>query len=174
MLGVFHYNPSAVPMDLFSLYLISREGSEQYTAAQTAAVTRTFPRSHRSLAKPDRIALFRSASSAPRRRGAKNYQLRMAQLVSRVLGESRYVQLKGPSAVPMDLLIGAANQSRTDDLVLTKDALYQLSHSSTQLVSNCLAIITKLYPFVNLFSEFFKLFSQLSLLFYFGMIIYIC
>ncbi len=25
---------------------------------------------------------------------------------------------------------GAANQSRTDDLILTKDALYQLSHSS--------------------------------------------
>ena len=25
---------------------------------------------------------------------------------------------------------GAANQSRTDDLILTKDVLYQLSHSS--------------------------------------------
>ena len=27
---------------------------------------------------------------------------------------------------------GAANQSRTDDLILTKDVLYQLSHSSVQ------------------------------------------
>ena len=30
----------------------------------------------------------------------------------------------------INLFYGAANQSRTDDLVLTKDALYQLSHSS--------------------------------------------
>ena len=27
-------------------------------------------------------------------------------------------------------IIGAANQNRTDDLILTKDVLYQLSHSS--------------------------------------------
>ena len=29
-----------------------------------------------------------------------------------------------------DVPFGAANQNRTDDLILTKDALYQLSHSS--------------------------------------------
>ncbi len=31
---------------------------------------------------------------------------------------------------PKDLGFGAANQSRTDDLMLTKHVLYQLSHSS--------------------------------------------
>ena len=30
-----------------------------------------------------------------------------------------------------NVVFGAANQSRTGDLVLTKDALYRLSHSST-------------------------------------------
>ena len=29
---------------------------------------------------------------------------------------------------------GAANQSRTDDLILTKDVLYQLSHSSVSQI----------------------------------------
>ena len=41
---------------------------------------------------------------------------------------------------------GAANQSRTDDLILTKDVLYQLSHSS---VSRANAIITNKFALVN-------------------------
>ena len=39
---------------------------------------------------------------------------------------------------------GAATQIRTGDLVLTKDALYQLSHSSIDYV-----IIATLFRFVN-------------------------
>ena len=31
-------------------------------------------------------------------------------------------------------IIGAANQNRTDDLILTKDVLYQLSHSSVSQI----------------------------------------
>ena len=51
---------------------------------------------------------------------------------------------------------GAATQIRTGDLILTKDVLYQLSHSSKSqeyfLVT--LIIITKIYGFVNSFTEF--------------------
>ena len=49
---------------------------------------------------------------------------------------------------------GAANQSRTDDLVLTKDALYQLSHSSNFARfyrTHC--IIPNCVPFVKCFFE---------------------
>ena len=42
---------------------------------------------------------------------------------------------KNPTAIAAGLFsAGAANQSRTDDLILTKDVLYQLSHSSKQLM----------------------------------------
>ena len=44
---------------------------------------------------------------------------------------------------------GAANQSRTDDLILTKDVLYQLSYNS---VPTCY-IISHISAFVN---PFFK------------------
>ena len=45
--------------------------------------------------------------------------------------------------------VGAANQIRTDDLILTKDVLYQLSHSSI-----CEIIITKDRWFVKQFFKF--------------------
>ena len=49
---------------------------------------------------------------------------------------------------------GATNRSRTDDLILTKDVLYQLSHSS---VSNDV-IISGFDLFVN---SFFKVFYRI-------------
>ena len=55
---------------------------------------------------------------------------------------------------------GAANQSRTDDLILTKDVLYQLSHSSAS-ASGCPRTrdsIAKDYLFVNSFFDFFAIF----------------
>ena len=50
-------------------------------------------------------------------------------------------------------LFGAANQNRTGDLVLTKDALYRLSHSSepVALTDATLAIIEHRGGFVNTF-----------------------
>ena len=59
-----------------------------------------------------------------------------------------------------NVVFGAANQSRTGDLVLTKDALYRLSHSSTfwqgqkdlnprHAVLETAALPTELYPYVN-------------------------
>ena len=62
---------------------------------------------------------------------------------------------------------GAANRSRTDDLILTKDVLYQLSHSSISffyfrqvfeflsLVPDDYIIISREVQFVN---TFFKIF----------------
>ena len=51
-------------------------------------------------------------------------------------------------------IIGAANQNRTDDLILTKDVLYQLSHSSVSLKSTCI-IISENLSFVKSFLKFF-------------------
>ncbi len=45
---------------------------------------------------------------------------------------------------------GAATQIRTGDLILTKDVLYQLSHSSNGY------IIAKTFPFVKNFFEFLQ------------------
>ena len=42
---------------------------------------------------------------------------------------------------------GAGNQSRTDDLVITNDVLYQLSHASMETTD--LTIITKFFHFVK-------------------------
>ena len=57
---------------------------------------------------------------------------------------------------------GAATQIRTGDLILTKDVLYQLSHSSISqeyfLVT--LTIITKTRGFVNTFSKLFLEFCK--------------
>ena len=68
---------------------------------------------------------------------------------------------------------GAATQIRTGDLILTKDVLYQLSHSSISqecfLVTQ--TIITKIKNFVNTFAKFIlgnlqiSSFAMLSLLF---------
>ena len=48
-------------------------------------------------------------------------------------------------------LSGAANQIRTDDLILTKDVLYQLSYSSNSLIVISLIIIAKHISFVKRF-----------------------
>ena len=49
---------------------------------------------------------------------------KMAQKQEKTLNFAHFLgKIKG-------ILGGAANQSRTDDLILTKDVLYQLSHSS--------------------------------------------
>ena len=49
---------------------------------------------------------------------------------------------------------GAGNQNRTDDLVITNDVLYRLSHTST-----CdFDIITDCEGFVNTFLQFFVIF----------------
>ena len=62
---------------------------------------------------------------------------------------------KNPSTFVNGFSFGAATQIRTGDLILTKDVLYQLSHSS--IVRECfrrtLIIITNLFRFVN---RFFK------------------
>ena len=51
---------------------------------------------------------------------------------------------------------GAGNQSRTDDLVITNDVLYQLSHASKIVVFSIdLTIISNFSPFVNPFLKFF-------------------
>ena len=48
-------------------------------------------------------------------------------------------------------LFGAANQIRTDDLILTKDVLYQLSYSSSLPTVISLLIIAKHIGFVKRF-----------------------
>ena len=49
-------------------------------------------------------------------------------------------------------LFGAGNQNRTDDLVITNDVLYRLSHTSDFI------IISLLYIFVNTFlKKYFKI-----------------
>ena len=51
---------------------------------------------------------------------------------------------------------GAGNQSRTDDLVITNDVLYQLSHASKIVgFSVDLTIISNFSPFVNPFLKIF-------------------
>ena len=53
---------------------------------------------------------------------------------------------------------GAGNQSRTDDLVITNDVLYQLSHASKIVVFSVdFTIISNFSPFVN---PFLKIFSD--------------
>ncbi len=49
--------------------------------------------------------------------------------------------------------VGAANQSRTDDLMLTKHVLYQLSHSSVS--HSTIVIIPQSKSFVNTFLKVF-------------------
>ena len=51
---------------------------------------------------------------------------------------------------------GAGNQSRTDDLVITNDVLYQLSHASKIVVFSVdFTIISNFSPFVNPFLKIF-------------------
>ena len=51
---------------------------------------------------------------------------------------------------------GAGNQNRTDDLVITNDVLYRLSHTS--IAVHDLFIIPQPFPFVNTFFNFSFLF----------------
>ena len=55
-------------------------------------------------------------------------------------------------------IIGAANQNRTDDLILTKDVLYRLSHSS---ITNTIYTLHVVYRFV-----LYQSLSDLSSIFY--------
>ena len=59
---------------------------------------------------------------------------------------SAWIKNSDPSR---SLFFGATNRNRTDDLILTKDVLYQLSHSSI-----CEIIITNSKLFVK---QFFKI-----------------
>ena len=63
-------------------------------------------------------------------------------------------------------LSGAATRIRTGDLILTKDVLYQLSHSSkvTKIFPYDLIIITNIFSFVN---TFFKNICMKKLLTYY-------
>ncbi len=58
---------------------------------------------------------------------------RILRFVKNVLAkwqkENPRIRLKRPEGIP------AANQIRTDDLILTKDVLYHLSHSSRSLTT---------------------------------------
>ena len=47
-----------------------------------------------------------------------------------------------------DVVFGAGNQNRTDDLVITNDVLYRLSHTS---MSYDFDIIPNIFAFVNSF-----------------------
>ena len=65
------------------------------------------------------------------------------------------------------LFLGAANQIRTGDLVLTKDVLCLLSHSSISdlflwVIADCLFIISIRLPDVNTFFESFSAFFAAS------------
>ena len=65
------------------------------------------------------------------------------------------------------VLLGAANQIRTGDLVLTKDVLCLLSHSSISdlflwVIADCLFIISIRLPDVNTFFESFSAFFVAS------------
>ena len=66
------------------------------------------------------------------------------------------IKNQSPEGLPSGLS-GAATRIRTGDLILTKDVLYQLSHSSISqeyfLVTQ--TIIAKNFAFVNMFSRLF-------------------
>ncbi len=61
--------------------------------------------------------------------------------------------IKTKYPVPKYGVFGAANQIRTDDLILTKDVLYQLSHSSRFVSTERLIIISEHSTFVKCFFE---------------------
>ena len=56
---------------------------------------------------------------------------------------------ENPSSYENGFSFGAATQIRTGDLILTKDVLYQLSHSSTayDIISNRFAFVKYFYHF---------------------------
>ena len=62
------------------------------------------------------------------------------------------------------MLFGAGNQNRTDDLVITNDVLYRLSHTSIVPSVDDFDIITNPFPFVNTFFQFFSIFLKIFFL----------
>ena len=60
--------------------------------------------------------------------------------------------MKKKKATRLGCFFGAGNQNRTDDLVITNDVLYRLSHTS--IVADY-DIISKKVCFVNSYFEFF-------------------
>ena len=69
-----------------------------------------------------------------------------------------YKKTKAPTLVRASGMSGAATQIRTGDLILTKDVLYQLSHSSKYLQGYCpsdLYIIANVFRFVKMFLKYF-------------------
>ena len=67
--------------------------------------------------------------------------------------EERFQNKKPPEWVVS--CFGAATQIRTGDLILTKDVLYQLSHSSIATgIPMTFVIITNVFAFVNRFLKY--------------------
>ena len=60
----------------------------------------------------------------------------------------------GHSGTPPYELVGAGGRTRTPDLLITNQLLYQLSYTS--IFSGCLIIISQVSKLVNLFLKFFK------------------
>ena len=71
---------------------------------------------------------------------------------------SMHVKQKSTS---FEVLFGAGNQNRTDDLVITNDVLYRLSHTSVVPSVDDFDIITNHFSFVNTFFRFFSVFLKI-------------
>ncbi len=56
-------------------------------------------------------------------------------------------------------LFGAGNQNRTDDLVITNDVLYRLSHTSTRRPSATFALYHRRLRLSSLFSKKYRIFA---------------
>ena len=67
---------------------------------------------------------------------------------------------KKQKSTSSEVLFGAGNQNRTDDLVITNDVLYRLSHTSIVPSVDDFDIITNPFPFVNTFFQFFSIFLK--------------
>ena len=75
---------------------------------------------------------------------------------------------KNRGFLPLFFLFGAGNQNRTDDLVITNDVLYRLSHTSIRLPDD-LYIIPHPPRFVNTFFENIFSFFHVFFLCLFGL-----
>ena len=85
----------------------------------------------------------------------------------KVKSEKRKVKSTKKSRL-RDFLFGAGNQNRTDDLVITNDVLYRLSHTSIRLPDD-LYIIPHPPRFVNTFFENIFSFFHVFFLCLFGL-----
>ena len=94
-------------------------------------------------------------------RGQKLKTERRARRSRRARSEARVAAPKNPPSNEGGF--GAATRIRTGDLILTKDVLYQLSHSSIywpRIFPQALIIISNKKSFVNRFFE--KIFSLIE------------